>query len=137
MASAKKKAAAPALDEARITAELAALRRRLLDEGGVKLSSLKPKALAERLVPALVAEGFESTSSWLRRPSATQAGHARTKFARQASGDSAAASSSDAAAKRKGSLRNNQSSAHDSRMTSACGNSVSLIRVGGASFSQS
>jgi hypothetical protein len=72
MASAKKRSAAPALDEARVEAELAALRRRLLDEGGVKLSALKPKALAERLVPALVAEGFEASSSWLRQPLGAQ-----------------------------------------------------------------
>jgi uncharacterized protein YfaS (alpha-2-macroglobulin family) len=40
----------------------------LLVEGGVKRSALKPKALAERLVPALVAEGFEANTTWLRRP---------------------------------------------------------------------
>ncbi|MEY2929601.1 MAG: hypothetical protein RL033_350 [Pseudomonadota bacterium] len=68
MASTRKKAAAPALDEAQVEAELAALRRRLLVEGGVKLSTLKPKALAERLVPALVAEGFEANATWIRRP---------------------------------------------------------------------
>ncbi|MEY4545836.1 MAG: hypothetical protein RL685_2031 [Pseudomonadota bacterium] len=68
MASTRKKAAAPALDEAQVEAELAALRRRLLVEGGVKLSTLKPQALAERLVPALVAEGFEVNATWIRRP---------------------------------------------------------------------
>jgi hypothetical protein len=72
MASAKKRSAAPALDEARVEAELSASRRRLVDEGGVKLSSLKPKALAERLIPALVAEGFEVSGSWLRRPLGVQ-----------------------------------------------------------------
>lgn len=72
MASAKQRSAAPALDEARVELALAALRRRLLDERGVKLSSLKPKALAERLLPALVAEGFEVSASWLRRPLAVQ-----------------------------------------------------------------
>lgn len=68
MASTRKKAAAPALDEAQVEAELAALRRRLLVEGGVKRSTLKPKALAERLVPVLVAEGFEANPTWIRRP---------------------------------------------------------------------
>ncbi len=72
MASAKKRAAAPALDEAQIAAALTTWRRRLLDEGGVKLSAVKPKALAERLVPLLVAEGFERGSSWLRRPLSDQ-----------------------------------------------------------------
>jgi hypothetical protein len=68
MASTRKKAAAPALDEAQLEAELAALRQRLLVEGAVKRSTLKPKALAERLVPALVAEGFEANTTWIRRP---------------------------------------------------------------------
>jgi hypothetical protein len=98
MASAKKRSPAPALDEAQVEAQLAILRRRLLDEGGVKLSTLKPKALAERLVPALAAEGFEVTGSWLRRPLGAQleqalehgAALARKSLAAQVRGASAA-----------------------------------------------
>src|SRR5689334_16390833 len=72
MPRARKRPEAPALDEVRVGAELEALRHRLLAEGAIKLSTLKPKALADRLVAALVAEGFEATATWLRRPLATQ-----------------------------------------------------------------
>jgi hypothetical protein len=68
MASARKRSAPPALDDARVEAELEALRRRLEVDGGVKLSTIKPKALAERLASALAAEGFERTAAWIRRP---------------------------------------------------------------------
>src|SRR5262245_43754975 len=68
MASARKRSAVPALDEAQVEAELAALRRRLEVDGGVKLSTIKPRALAARLAAALAAEGFESNVTWIRRP---------------------------------------------------------------------
>lgn len=68
MASARKRSAAPALDEARVEAELEALRQRLELDGGVKLSTIRPKALAGRLATSLAAEGFESSGTWIRRP---------------------------------------------------------------------
>jgi hypothetical protein len=66
MASARKQATA--LDETRVEAELAALRRRLELDGGVKLSTIRPKALAGRLATVLATEGFESNGTWIRRP---------------------------------------------------------------------
>lgn len=72
MASARKTPAAPVLDETRVQAELWALRRRLKEDGAVKRSSLKPKALAARLLPALEAEGFETSGAWLRCPLGVQ-----------------------------------------------------------------
>jgi hypothetical protein len=68
MAGARKRSASPALDETQVEAQLEALRRRLEAEGGVKLSTIKPKALAGRLASALAAEGFESNATWIRRP---------------------------------------------------------------------
>jgi hypothetical protein len=68
MASARKRSATPALDEQQVEAELAALRRRLEVDGGVKLSTIKPKALAGRLATTLAAEGFECNATWIRRP---------------------------------------------------------------------
>jgi len=47
-------------------------RARLLAEGAVKLSSLQPKSARESLQARLVAEGFEASTSWLRRPLAEQ-----------------------------------------------------------------
>jgi hypothetical protein len=68
MASARKRSAAPALDETQVEAELEAVRQRLELDGGVKLSTIKPKALAGRLATALAAEGFERSATWIRRP---------------------------------------------------------------------
>ena len=47
-------------------------RARLLAEGAVKVSSLQPKSARESLQARLVAEGFEASTSWLRRPLAEQ-----------------------------------------------------------------
>src|SRR6187402_2732193 len=72
MASARRKPATVALDEQRVEVELQALRQRLVEEGAAKLSAIKPKALRERVVAVLAAEGFEATSTWLRKPLAAQ-----------------------------------------------------------------
>jgi hypothetical protein len=68
MASARKRSARPALDESQVEAALEALRRRLELDGGVKLSTIQPKALAARLSSVLAAEGLEITGTWIRRP---------------------------------------------------------------------
>lgn len=47
---------------------LAALRERLRAEGAVKLSTIVPKAARGELGARLVAEGYELTGTWLRRP---------------------------------------------------------------------
>jgi len=44
------------------------LRERLLAEGALKLTALQPKAARNVLVARLLAEGFEASTSWLRRP---------------------------------------------------------------------
>lgn len=53
-------------------AELEAIRQRLLREGAIKRATLRPKPLAERLVPLLLAQGFEANTTWIRRPLAEQ-----------------------------------------------------------------
>jgi hypothetical protein len=68
MASARRRAASPALDEAQVAAQLALLRRQLEAQGGVKRSTIKPRALAERLARSLSEEGCEINATWIRRP---------------------------------------------------------------------
>lgn len=62
----------PSIDPEALELELARVRQRVLAEGAVKLSALKPKALRDALVPRLVGEGLEANASWLRRPLAAQ-----------------------------------------------------------------
>ena len=72
MASSKRSRAVPALDPAALEAAVQRARTRLLAEGAVKLSTLQPKSARQALQARLVAEGFEASASWLRRPLAEQ-----------------------------------------------------------------
>jgi hypothetical protein len=68
MGSSKRTRAVSAPDPAALEAAVQRARARLLAEGAVKLSTLQPKSARESLQARLVAEGFEASPSWLRRP---------------------------------------------------------------------
>jgi hypothetical protein len=72
MASSKKTRAVVALDPAALEAAVQSARERLLAEGAIKLSSLQPTSAREGIQARLVADGFEASRSWLRRPIAEQ-----------------------------------------------------------------
>src|SRR5688572_2954673 len=72
MAPPRRKRTSLAFGDEVVESVLAQLRERLSAEGAVKLSELKPAALREALEPRLLAEGFELTPAFVRRPLAAQ-----------------------------------------------------------------
>jgi hypothetical protein len=68
MAASRTKQTKATLPPEVIERQLAEVRARLVAEGAVKCSTLKPKALQEHVVAALSREGYELTPSWIRRP---------------------------------------------------------------------
>jgi hypothetical protein len=72
MARLEKKPGRPRPGPAALEAAVQRARTRLLAEGAVKLSTLQPKSARQALQARLVAEGFEASASWLRRPLAEQ-----------------------------------------------------------------
>jgi hypothetical protein len=72
MAASRSKGAKPGLDPDAIERELIALAERLRTEGAVRLSTITPKALREGLVARLPVQGFEVSSTWVRRPVSEQ-----------------------------------------------------------------
>lgn len=72
MAPPRRKRTSPAFGDEVIESVLTQLRSRLSAEGAVKLSTLKPAGLREAVAPRLLAEGFEVTPAFVRRPLAAQ-----------------------------------------------------------------
>lgn len=72
MVETRRKRAALAVGAEEVEAELAHLRLRLLREGAVRLSLLKPPTLRDEIAERLVAEGFELGAAFVRRPLAAQ-----------------------------------------------------------------
>jgi len=72
MVETRRKRAALAVGAEEVEAELARLRLRLLREGAVRLSLLKPPTLRDEIAERLVAEGFELGAAFVRRPLAAQ-----------------------------------------------------------------
>jgi hypothetical protein len=67
MAASRTKRAKPSVGPEEVEAALVGWRERLLAEGAVKLSALTPRASKATLIARLAAEGFQLTTTWVRR----------------------------------------------------------------------